>query len=72
LIIDVKRSVLILMPNLSRNLAPVYEQLAEAFPSGKVVIAKTDADGVGKALGKRFAVKGYPSEYFPLLSLPGT
>ena len=48
---------------LLRTLAPVYEQLAEAFPSSKVVIAKTDADGVGKALGKKFGVKGYPSEW---------
>jgi thiol-disulfide isomerase/thioredoxin len=45
-----------------RNLAPVYEQLADAFPTGKVLIAKTDADGAGKSLGKRFGVKGYPSE----------
>lgn len=45
-----------------RNLAPVYEQLADAFPTGKVVIAKLDADGAGKHTGKRFSVKGYPSE----------
>ncbi|KAG7528350.1 hypothetical protein FFLO_06227 [Filobasidium floriforme] len=44
-----------------RNLAPVYEQLADAFPTGKVLIAKTDADGAGKSLGKRFGVKGYPT-----------
>jgi protein disulfide-isomerase A6 len=45
-----------------KNLAPVYEQLADAFSSKNVVIAKTDADGPGKALGKKFGVRGYPSE----------
>lgn len=46
-----------------QNLAPIYEQLADAFVHAKekVVIAKVDADGAGKALGKRFEVKGYPS-----------
>lgn len=29
----------------------------------KVVIAKTDADGVGRELGSRYAVQGFPSEY---------
>ena len=54
-----------------RNLAPVYEQLADAFPTGKVLIAKTDADGAGKSLGKRFGVKGYPSESNPPRSCEG-
>ena len=27
-----------------------------------MVIAKTDADGVGKELGNRFGVTGFPSE----------
>jgi protein disulfide-isomerase A6 len=47
----------------SQNLAPVYEQLADAFAHAKdkVVIAKVDADGVGKPLGKKYGVTGYPS-----------
>jgi len=49
-----------------KNLAPVYEQLADAFPSNKVIIAKTDADGVGKGLGSRFGVQGFPTlKWFP-------
>lgn len=49
-----------------KNLAPVWEQLADAFPSDKVVIAKTDADGVGRELGSRFAVQGFPTlKWFP-------
>jgi len=47
----------------SQNLAPVYEQLADAFAHAKdkVVIAKVDADGVGKPLGKKYGVTGYPT-----------
>ncbi|ORX36848.1 disulfide-isomerase precursor [Kockovaella imperatae] len=53
-----------------KNLAPTYEQLADAFPSDKVVIAKTDADGVGKELGNRFGVTGFPTlKWFPAGSL---
>lgn len=53
-----------------KNLAPVYEQLADAFPSNKVIIAKTDADGAGKDLGNRFGVRGYPTlKWFPAGSL---
>jgi protein disulfide-isomerase A6 len=50
-----------------KNLAPVYEQLADAYAhaKGKVIIAKTDADGVGKPLGQKYGVTGYPSTYFP-------
>ncbi|EDR00989.1 protein disulfide isomerase [Laccaria bicolor S238N-H82] len=46
-----------------KNLAPIYEQLADAYAHAKdkVVIAKVDADGAGKALGKRFEVTGYPT-----------
>jgi hypothetical protein len=46
-----------------QNLAPVYEQLGDAFAhaKGKVLIAKTDADGVGKPLGAKYEVKGFPS-----------
>ncbi|GFZ44141.1 protein disulfide-isomerase [Saitozyma sp. JCM 24511] len=49
-----------------KNLAPTYEQLADAFPSDKVVIAKTDADGVGRELGSRYGVTGFPTlKWFP-------
>ncbi|KAF9450908.1 thioredoxin-domain-containing protein [Macrolepiota fuliginosa MF-IS2] len=46
-----------------KNLAPVYEQLADAFAHArdKVVIAKVDADGAGKPLGKKYDVKGFPT-----------
>ncbi|THH17252.1 hypothetical protein EUX98_g9166 [Antrodiella citrinella] len=46
-----------------KNLAPVYEQLADAFAHAKdkVVIAKVDADGVGKPLGQEFGVTGFPT-----------
>ncbi|KAF4614116.1 hypothetical protein D9613_007821 [Agrocybe pediades] len=46
-----------------KNLAPVYEQLADAFAhvKDKVVIAKVDADGEGKPLGKKYGVTGYPT-----------
>ena len=48
----------------TQNLAPTYEQLADAFShvKDKVVIAKVDADGAGKPLGSRFGVTGFPSE----------
>ncbi|KAF8071937.1 protein disulfide isomerase [Lyophyllum atratum] len=46
-----------------KTLAPVYEQLADAFSHAKdkVVIAKVDADGEGKALGKKYGVTGFPT-----------
>ncbi|KXN89090.1 Protein disulfide-isomerase tigA [Leucoagaricus sp. SymC.cos] len=46
-----------------KNLAPTYEQLADAFAHAKdrVVIAKVDADGVGKPLGQKYDVKGFPT-----------
>jgi len=46
-----------------KNLAPIYEELADAFAhaKGKVVIAKVDADGEGKPLGKKYGVTGYPT-----------
>lgn len=48
----------------------MYEQLADAFPTNKVIIAKTDADGPGKELGNRFGVRGYPTlKWFPAGSL---
>ena len=45
-----------------KNLAPVYEELAQAlaFAEDKVSIAKVDADAE-KELGKRFGVRGYPT-----------
>jgi len=44
-----------------KNLAPVYEDLAQAFQSSKdVQIAKVDADAE-KDLGKRFSVQGFPT-----------
>jgi hypothetical protein len=65
------------LTHTSQNLAPVYEQLADAFAHAKdkVVIAKVDADGVGKPLGRKYDVTGYPSAYIPMshmcLSLKG-
>jgi protein disulfide-isomerase A6 len=46
-----------------QNLAPKYEELADAFAHAKdkVVIAKVDADGVGKPLGQKYGVTGFPS-----------
>ncbi|KAF9267752.1 protein disulfide isomerase [Marasmius fiardii PR-910] len=46
-----------------KNLAPVYEQLGDAFAHAKdkVYIAKIDADGVGKDLAKKYGVTGYPT-----------
>lgn len=46
-----------------KNLAPTYEQLADAFShkKDKVVIAKVDADGAGKPLGQKYGVTGYPT-----------
>lgn len=46
-----------------KNLAPVYEQLADAFAHAKdkVIIAKIDADGEGKPLGKKYGVTGFPT-----------
>ncbi|KAH9937970.1 protein disulfide isomerase [Amylocystis lapponica] len=46
-----------------KNLAPVYEELADSFAHAKnrVVIAKVDADGVGKPLGQKFGVTGFPT-----------
>lgn len=45
-----------------KNLAPVYEELAQVFEfaKDKVQIAKVDADAE-RALGKRFGVQGFPT-----------
>ncbi|KAG6817654.1 hypothetical protein H0H87_005411 [Tephrocybe sp. NHM501043] len=44
------------------NLAPVYEQLADAFAGAKdkVIVAKVDADA-DKALGKKYGITGFPT-----------
>jgi hypothetical protein len=49
----------------SQNLAPVYEQLGDAFAHAKdkVVIAKVDADGEGRPLGSKYDVTGFPSTH---------
>ncbi|KZT07109.1 protein disulfide isomerase [Laetiporus sulphureus 93-53] len=46
-----------------KNLAPVYEEVANSFAHAKdkVVIAKVDADGVGKPLGQKYGVTGFPT-----------
>lgn len=45
-----------------KNLAPVYDELAESFAgsANKVSIANVDADD-HKDLGKRFGVQGFPT-----------
>lgn len=45
-----------------KNLAPVYEELAQSFAasSNKVTIAKVDADE-HRDLGKRFGIQGFPT-----------
>lgn len=49
-----------------QNLAPIYEQLGDAFSHAKdkVVVAKVDADGEGRPLGQKYGVTGFPSEWF--------
>ncbi|KAI0947637.1 hypothetical protein AcW1_009346 [Taiwanofungus camphoratus] len=46
-----------------KNLAPTYEQLADAFAHAKdkVVVAKVDADGAGRPLGQKYGVTGFPT-----------
>jgi len=48
-----------------KNLAPTWDELSDAFgkDSGKVVIAKVDADA-HKELGSRFGVTGFPTLKF--------
>ncbi|CAG8615593.1 9177_t:CDS:2 [Funneliformis mosseae] len=45
-----------------KNLAPIYEQLADSFTAAKdrVIIAKVDADNY-KDLGSRFGITGFPT-----------
>ncbi|TFK40373.1 thioredoxin-like protein [Crucibulum laeve] len=46
-----------------KTLAPIYEQLADAYAHAKdkVVIAKVDADGEGRPLGQKYGVTGFPT-----------
>ncbi|KIK63079.1 hypothetical protein GYMLUDRAFT_222900 [Collybiopsis luxurians FD-317 M1] len=46
-----------------KNLAPTYEQVADAYAHAKdkVFIAKIDADGVGKEVGRKYGVTGFPT-----------
>jgi protein disulfide-isomerase A6 len=48
--------------NISKTLAPVYEQLADAYTHAKekVIVAKVDADA-HRELGQRFGVTGFPT-----------
>ncbi len=50
---------------VAQSLAPIYEQLADAFSHAKdkVVVAKVDADGAGKPLGQKYGVTGFPSTW---------
>jgi hypothetical protein len=50
---------------VTQNLAPIYEQLGDAFSHAKdkVVVAKVDADGAGKPLGQKYGVSGFPSAW---------
>ena len=57
----------------AQNLAPVYEQLADAFAHAKdkVIVAKVDADGAGRPLGQKYGVTGFPSTYAIIVPLFG-
>jgi len=46
-----------------KNLAPIYEQLADQFAhlKNKVIIAKVDADGPGREVGQKNGVTGFPT-----------
>jgi thiol-disulfide isomerase/thioredoxin len=48
-----------------QSLAPIYEQLGDAFAyaKDKVSIIKVDADGKGKAVGQKYGVSGFPSKH---------
>lgn len=50
---------------VTQNLAPIYEQVADAFSHAKdkVIVAKVDADGAGKPLGQKYGVTGFPSAW---------
>jgi len=46
-----------------KNLAPIYEEVADAFANqkNKVIVAKIDADGVGREIGQKYGVTGFPT-----------
>lgn len=50
---------------VTQNLAPIYEQLGDAFghAKDKVIVAKVDSDGDGKPLGQKYGVTGFPSAW---------
>ena len=56
--------------DVAQSLAPVYEQLGDAFghAKDKVIVAKVDADGAGKPLGQKYGVSGFPSTLLSLVS----
>jgi hypothetical protein len=64
------RSRFVSQVDVTQNLAPIYEQLGDAFShaKNKVIVAKVDADGAGKPLGQKYGVSGFPSA-FPWLVL---
>jgi thiol-disulfide isomerase/thioredoxin len=55
--------VFVTQEDTTQNLAPIYEQLADAFgyAKEKVIVAKVDGDGAGKPLGQKYGVNGFPS-----------
>jgi len=63
-------SVSVTQVDVTQNLAPIYEQLGDAFSHAKdkVVVAKVDADGAGKPLGQKYGVSGFPSALPSLVS----
>lgn len=67
---DMASAVSLSQVDITQNLAPIYEQLGDAFSHAKdkVIVAKVDADGVGKPLGQKYGVSGFPSA-LPWLAL---
>ncbi|KAG8861780.1 hypothetical protein FRB91_000023 [Serendipita sp. 411] len=53
----------VVLGQLLTNLAPIYEQLGDAFAHAKdkVSIIKVDADGQGKSVGAKYGVSGFPT-----------
>ncbi|KAF8135066.1 thioredoxin-like protein [Boletus edulis] len=46
-----------------KNLAPIYEQLGDAFAQDKekVIIAKIDSDGDGRSIAQKHGITGFPT-----------
>jgi hypothetical protein len=63
-------AVLVAEVIVTQNLAPIYEQVGDAFSHAKdkVFVAKVDADGAGKPLGQKYGVSGFPSAWPSLAS----